>query len=81
MKVCKQKALEFLESGIANLKQKISCDKYTDLDKFRADLDSLRSHFLETGPRFNGRFELILEVQMSLLTRAAEFLAISSRKE
>lgn len=54
---------------------------YDDIDKFKEDLDRLKEKFLESGPRFSGRVEVIQDVIINLLLKASDFLSISNKKE
>ena len=58
-KACRIKALFFLESDLATIKRNLSNDMYEGIDQFKVELDKLKTNFMENGPRFAGRIEII----------------------
>lgn len=54
---------------------------YENLDKFMEDIEKLKQKYIEKGPIFSGKSEIFTEVAMSLVSRAADFLTISTKKE
>ena len=58
-KACRIKALFFLESDLATIKRNLSNDMYEGIDQFKVELDKLKTKFMENGPRFAGRIEII----------------------
>ena len=54
---------------------------YADIEKFQADIEQLKQKYNEQGPVFTGRNEIIQEVCFQLVSRAADFMSITSRKE
>lgn len=54
---------------------------YDSLEKVRSDLDVLKNCYLEHGPKFQGRMEILLEYNFTILNKAADFLSINNRKE
>ena len=54
---------------------------YQNFDKVKDAIDQLKVKFHENGPRFTGRMEIFQDVQIGILTRAADSFTISSRTE
>lgn len=54
---------------------------YVDIEKFQEDIEQLKTKYNEQGPIFTGRNEILLEVCYQLVSRAADFMSITSRKE
>jgi len=81
LKACKVKALEFLDSDIQAIKKNLSNDMYDDLDKIKEDLEKLKTRFIEHGPKFSGRMEILSEIHISLLLKASDFMSITNKKE
>jgi hypothetical protein len=54
---------------------------YDNMDKFLEDVEKLKTKYNEQGPIFTGRSEIFSEVSSSLISKAADFLTITSKKE
>ena len=54
---------------------------YDNIDKFLEDVERLKSKYNESGPIFTGRSEIFSEISQNLISKAADFLTISSKKE
>ncbi|CDW76855.1 guanylate-binding n-terminal domain containing protein [Stylonychia lemnae] len=81
IRFCKSKAYAFLENDVQNLKRNLQNDMYDSIDKFLEDIDKLKQKYNESGPIFSGRLEIFSEISQALISKAADFLTISSKKE
>lgn len=54
---------------------------YDSIDKFLDDIERLKQKYNESGPIFSGRLEIFSEISQGLISKAADFLTISSKKE
>lgn len=54
---------------------------YENLDKFREDLDRIKQKYNDQGPIFTGKAEILSDISINLITKAADFLTITSKKE
>ena len=54
---------------------------YDSIDKFLEDIERLKLKYNESGPIFSGRLEIFSEISQGLISKAADFLTISSKKE
>jgi hypothetical protein len=54
---------------------------YEDFEKVKDAIEALKLRFVEQGPRFTGKMEIFQEVQIAILSKAADSLALNSKKE
>jgi len=71
--------LDWLDPEVSILKRNINGGLYTDIDLIKCDLDRLKAKLLDTGPRFTGSLEILADIQVQLVIKAADYLAIASK--
>jgi hypothetical protein len=51
------------------------------MEEFESEIEKLKNKFNENAPMFRGKNEIIIETCYQLLSKAADFMTITSRKE
>lgn len=54
---------------------------FTSIEQFLDEIEKLKQKYNENGPVFSGKTEIFSEISQSLVSKAADFLTMSSKKE
>jgi hypothetical protein len=80
-KFCTIKAHEYLAGDVNNIKKNLQNDIYDSIEKFKEDIDTMKSRFMENGPVFSGRKEILLDECLSLSLRASDNMLNLAKKD